>query len=139
MQSNKTQRALWLAFVVAFSCSIAPRQADARYVRNATRTNVNANVNRNRNVNVNRNHDVHRDIDVDVDYHDRYHPVARTVGVVAAATVTAAAVGSIVHSIPPSCATTMIDGFTYKNCDGTWYQPRYAGTQVNYVVVNPPR
>jgi hypothetical protein len=123
---------------VALGCLILPRQVEARYVRNTTRTNVNANVNRTRNVNVNRNYNVHRDIDVDVDYHDHYRPVARAVGVAAAATVTAAAVGSIVHSIPPSCSTTMINGFTYKNCDGTWYQPRYAGTQVNYVVVNPP-
>lgn len=80
---------------------------------------------------------VHRDIDVDVDYH-HHHPVATAVGVAAATTVTAAAIGSIVHSVPPSCSTRMINGFTYKNCEGTWYQPRYSGTQVNYVVVNPP-
>ena len=134
MQSMKTHRLLALAFLVVFSCLIVPRQADARYVRNTTRTNVNGN----RNVNANRNYNVHRDIDVDVDRRGHYHPVATAVGVAAATTVTAAAIGSIVHSVPPSCSTTMINGFTYKNCDGTWYQPRYSGTQVNYVVVNPP-
>jgi hypothetical protein len=114
-------------------------QADARYVRNTTRTNVNANVNRTRNVHVNRSYNVHRDIDVDVDYRDHYHPMATAVGVAAAATVTAAAVGSVVHSLPPACSIRMVNGFTYQNCGGTWYQPRYSGTQVNYVVVNPPR
>ena len=24
-------------------------------------------------------------------------------------------------------------------CGSTWYQPQYAGTTVQYVVVNPPR
>jgi hypothetical protein len=140
MKTNHVRPLVPLAFAVALGGAFTPSPAEARhYVRNTTRTNVNANVNRTRNVNVDRNYDVHRDIDVDVDYHDRYHPVATAVGVAAATTITAAAVGSIVHSVPPSCATAMINGFTYKNCDGTWYQPRYQGTQVNYVVVNPPR
>jgi len=138
MKTIHVRPLLPLAFAVALVGAFTPSPAEARYVRNTTRTNVNANVNRTRNVNADRNYNVHRDIDVDVD-RDHYHPVGRAVGVAAAATVTAVAVGSIVHSIPPSCSTRMIDGFTYKHCDGTWYQPRYAGTQVNYVVVNPPR
>jgi hypothetical protein len=125
-----------LAAALVLGNGLVPPDAHARYVRNTTRTNVNANVNRNRNVNVNRNHNVHRDIDVDVDRN--YHPVARTAGFVAATAVTAAAIGSIVHTLPPACSATVINGFTYQNCDGTLYQPRYAGTQVNYVVVNPP-
>jgi|RhiMethySRZTD1v2_1073278.scaffolds.fasta_scaffold12284_11 hypothetical protein len=127
-----------IAATLVLGSGFSPRSAEARYVRNATRTNVNANVNRNRNVNVNRNYNVHRDVDVDVD-HGHYHPVARGVAFGAAATLTAAAVGSVVNSLPPSCSTTMVNGLTYQNCGGTWYQPRYAGTQVNYVVVNPPR
>ena len=139
MQPSKLRWVLPFACMTAFGLTLVPELAEARYVRNTTRTNVNPNVYRTRNVNVNRNYDVHRDIDLDVDYRDRHHyPAATAVGVAAAATVTAVAVGSIVHSIPPSCTTTMINGFTYKNCDGTWYSPRYSGTQVNYVVVNPP-
>lgn len=28
---------------------------------------------------------------------------------------------------------------THQQCGSTWYQPRYAGSSVTYVVVNPPR
>jgi hypothetical protein len=31
-----------------------------------------------------------------------------------------------------------VGGVAYQQCGNTWYQPRYAGTQVNYIVVNPP-
>jgi hypothetical protein len=139
----------------------APTDAEARQVRNGTRTSVNGggraqsasanrggNVNRNanvdnntnvnRNVNVNQNVNVHRDIDVDVDHGHYHHPVATAVGVTAAVAVTAAAVGSIVHSLPSSCTVVVSAGVTYQQCGSTWYQPRYAGTQVSYVVVNPP-
>jgi hypothetical protein len=126
-----------------------PDQSEARQVRNTTCTNVNRNINRNvnhninrnvsRNVNVNRNVNVHRDIDIDVDHHYRgYHPVATAVGVAAAATVTAAVVGSIVYSLPPSCSAMVVNGVTYQQCGGTWYQPQFVGEQVSYVVVNAP-
>jgi hypothetical protein len=93
-------------------------------------------------VNVNRNINVNRDIDIDVD-HDWHggwdsHPVATAAAVTAAATVTAAAIGSIVYALPRSCSAVVAGGITYQNCGGTWYQPQYAGTQVTYVVVNPP-
>jgi hypothetical protein len=114
---------------------VLPGATEARNVRNTTRTNINQNVNVNRNVN--RNVNVHRDIDVDVDYH-HYHPVATAVGVAAAAAVTAAVVGSIVYSLPPACSAVVVNGMTYQNCGGTWYQPQYASTQVTYVVVKAP-
>ena len=31
------------------------------------------------------------------------------------------------------------NGVTYQNCGGTWYQPQYVGTSVQYVVVTAPR
>jgi hypothetical protein len=68
-----------------------------------------------------------------------YRPVARAAAVVGTAAVTAAVVGSVVHSLPPQCSTVVVGNATYQQCGSTWYQPRYAGTQVNYVVVNPPR
>lgn len=104
--------------------------------------NVNRDVNRNRNVN--RDVDVHRDIDVDVHggccYHDHWddHPVATAAAVTAAVSVTAAAIGSIVYSIPPSCSQVVVNGIAYQQCGSTWYQPQYAGTTVQYVVVNAP-
>ena len=50
----------------------------------------------------------------------------------------AVAVGSIVRSLPPSCSAMVVNGITYQQCGGTWYQPQYMGTQVSYVVVNAP-
>jgi hypothetical protein len=124
---------------VATSVNLAmPRAAETRNINNTTRTSVNRNVNHNRNVNVNRNVDV----DVDVDRR-HYHPVARaaatTAAVTTAAVVTSAVVGSMVRTLPPACSAVVVNGLTYQNCGGAWYQPQYAGTSVTYVVVNPPQ
>ena len=95
-------------------------------------TNTNVNVNRNTNVNVN----THRDVDIDVDVDHGWNPVAT----VAAVAVTAAVVGSIVNTLPPSgCYPVQIGPTLYQQCGSYWYQPQYYGTTVQYVVVNPPR
>ncbi|WP_087686563.1 hypothetical protein [Pandoraea sp. PE-S2R-1] len=106
------------------------RQADVR-TRNVRNTSVN-NVNVNRNVNVNvDNHGGHG-------YHggwdDDYHPVATAVAVTAAVGVTAAVVGSIVHSVPANCVPVNYRGMVYQQCGSTWYQPQGA----QFVVVNAP-
>lgn len=67
------------------------------------------------------------------------HPVATAAAVTATTVATAAVIGSIVHSVPPSCSAVSVNGVTYQQCGSTWYQPQYAGTSVQYVVVNPPR
>jgi hypothetical protein len=74
-----------------------------------------------------------------VAYRPVYHPVARTAAVVGTAAVTAAVVGSVVHTLPPACSSMVVGGVAYQQCGGAWYRPQYAGTTVNYVVVNPPR
>jgi hypothetical protein len=115
---------------------------------NANTGNVNRNtnvdtdygsVNRNTNVNVNNgNVNVNRDVDIDVD-HGWYdnHPVATAAAVGTAVAVTAAAVGSIVYSLPPSCSVVVENGVQYNYCGGVYYQPMYSGSTVSYVVVNP--
>ena len=136
--------------VVALSLVSGPVAAISRNVQGTTNTNVNRNFNANRNVNVNQNVNVNRNtnvnvnrnVNVDVDYHGAgccYHPVATAVAVGAVAATTAAVVGSIVHTVPPACAVTVINGVTYQNCGGAWYQPQYVGTSVQYVVVTAPR
>ena len=102
--------------------------------RDVSRTNVN--VNKNTRVDVDRNIDI--DVDVDHDW-DHHHPVATAAAVGTAVAVTSAVVGSIVRSLPPNCQTIVVNGISYSQCGGTWYQPQYAGTTVQYVVVNPPR
>jgi hypothetical protein len=69
----------------------------------------------------------------------RPHPVARAAVATAAVVGTAAVIGSVVNSVPPSCVTTMVGNVAYQQCGHTWYRPQYAGSQVTYVVVNPPR
>ncbi|NLP60455.1 hypothetical protein [Paraburkholderia sacchari] len=66
------------------------------------------------------------------------HPVAAAAAVTTAVVGTAAVVGSIVHSLPPSCSAMTVNGVTYQQCGSTWYQPQYSGTTVQYVVVNAP-
>jgi len=105
-------------------------------------TNANAytgNVNRNVNVNgSNANVNVNRDVDIDVN-HGWYdnHPVATAAAVGTAVAVTAAAIGSIVYSLPPSCTVVVENGVQYNYCGGVYYQPMYSGSTVSYVVVNP--
>jgi UDP-3-O-[3-hydroxymyristoyl] glucosamine N-acyltransferase len=129
------------------------RSADVNRSANVNRSadinrsaNVNRDVNVNRNVDVNRNLNVGRDVDVNVDhryggggYGCCYHPAATAAAVTAAAVTTAAVVGSAVNSLPPSCQAVSVNGFTYQQCGSTWYQPQFAGSNVTYIVVNPPR
>ena len=68
-----------------------------------------------------------------------YHPVARAAVATTAAVATAVAVGTVVHTLPPSCGTVTVGNVAYQQCGSTWYQPRYAGSDVTYVVVSPPR
>ncbi|HEY4575101.1 MAG TPA: hypothetical protein VIJ26_14080 [Thermoanaerobaculia bacterium] len=122
----------------------ANTSANANQNANVNRNaNVNQNANVNRNVNVNQNVNVNRNVNVDVDNHwdnDGWdHPVAAGMAIGTAAAITAAAIGSIAYSLPPSCTMVAMNGVTYQQCGSTWYQPQYAGSQVTYVVVNPPR
>jgi hypothetical protein len=111
-----------LAGLVAGTCLVAPDVWAGRQSRNVTRTSVNRNVNVNKNVNVNTN----RHVDIDVDRH--YHPIATAAAVTATVAVTSAIVGSIVHSIPPSCTVVQVGNVAYQQCGSTWYQPQYAGS-----------
>jgi hypothetical protein len=134
---------------------MVPKDAMARQVRGHTRTNVNhntninrnKNVNRNTNVNVNRNANVNvnRNVHVHGGYHGGgyYHDHDDGIGVGGAIAIGVAgmAVGSMITAaaLPPSCSTVSVNGITYQQCGNTWYQPQYSGSQVNYIVVNPPR
>ena len=94
-------------------------------------------------LNVNRNINVTRNVSVVGGgwhgyYPAPYHPVATAAAVTGAAVVTAAAIGSVVHSIPPNCVTKVVNGVTYSQCGSTWYQPQYVGSSVQYTIVTAP-
>jgi hypothetical protein len=67
------------------------------------------------------------------------HPVAYGAAAGAAAVGTAIAVGTVVSALPSSgCEGVSVGGVAYQRCGGTYYQPTSQGSQVTYVVVNPP-
>jgi hypothetical protein len=57
---------------------------------------------------------------------------------IAVATTAAIVAGSVYRTLPPACAPSPYGGVTYYSCGGYWYQPRYAGSSVEYVVVSQP-
>jgi hypothetical protein len=81
---------------------------------------------------------------VDVDrrggccYHDN-HGWGVAAAVATTAVVTAAVIGSTVHTLPPACSVVIVNGFTYQQCGTVWYQPQFVGTTTSYVVINAPR
>jgi acetyl esterase/lipase len=108
--------------------------------RNTTRTNINS-VNRT-DVNVNTvnrttvNVNTVRRADVDVHVHGGYYyNPGPSVGALVATTLV---VGAIVASLPPNCSTLIVNGIAYHSCGGTYYQPRYSGSTVTYIVVTKP-
>ncbi|UOA08645.1 hypothetical protein [Methylobacter sp. S3L5C] len=139
-----------------------PKDVVARDVRGNTRVNVNqggnfnrgANINRSTNINqhtnVNRNTNINRNTNVNVNrnvnvhgggYYNHNHNDGIGVGGAIAIGVAGMAIGSMITAaaLPPSCSMVNINGMTYQHCGSSWYQPQYAGSQVNYIVVNPPR
>jgi hypothetical protein len=114
----------------------ATRNTTRTNINSGNRTNVNVNTGNRTSVNVNTRH--HTDVDVHVHggyYGGGYYHPGPSVGAVVA---TAIVVGAIVSSLPPSCTTIIANGFAYQNCGGTYYQPRYSGSSVTYVVVSQP-
>jgi len=144
---------------------IAPQQTFARKAEGRTRTSVHrpkppagsrdvkrrdVNVNnvQRRDININKNVNVNvrddrrpyydgRHYHYDRGYHHR-HDVGTAFAVGA---VTGLVIGSMITaaSVPPSCSTVYVNGYPYRQCGSTWLQPQYQGSQVTYVVVNPPR
>jgi hypothetical protein len=109
---------------------------------NSTSVNRSASVNTanvNRNVNVNST-TVNVNKNVNVNTGCCYNNVGIG-GAVAAGVVAGAVVGSAIaaSALPPACSAVLVNGVTYQSCGGAWYQPQYAGSQVTYIVVNPPR
>lgn len=122
------------------STRVNSKKVSNNKVGNTNKVNID---NSNKNINI----DNSKDIDIDVDRrggggyyygHNNYNPVATAVGVTAAVMVTAAVIGSIVNTLPPSCSTVMVNGISYSQCGNDWYEPRYNGSSVSYVVVTNP-
>ncbi len=70
--------------------------------------------------------------------HHYRRPVAPVIRPPVAAAAVGLAIGATVASLPPACSNVVINGATYYNCSGTYYQRAYDGPNVVYVVVQPP-
>jgi len=110
------------------------RSGNAIANRSGNRINT-GDINVGNRTNININNDNHHDWH---DWDDHYHPVAAGVAFGTAAAVTAAAVGSMIYSLPPACSPYPYGGYSYYSCGGVYYEPRYEGDKVVYVVVNHP-
>ncbi len=119
-------------------------------VNRNTNTNVNSNKNTNVNVNSNKNVNVNVDNNRNGYYGGGYNngccyhqsiggAVATAAAVTATSMVTAAVIGSMVNTLPPSCTSVIVNGIAYQQCGSTWYQPQFAGGNTTYVVINSPR
>lgn len=132
--------------VVASAASLASGAASpaAAYVRagaagrpanvQSARTGIaNRNLDANGSVNVNENRGCYSGGSC---YDHWGHPVAAAVAV----TTTAAAVGTIATSLPPSgCSAITAGGVAYQKCGPNYYQPEYSNGTTQYVVVHPPQ
>ena len=47
-------------------------------------------------------------------------------------------IGSVTRTLPPACVPVQMSGVVYQQCRGSYYQPQYVGTMVQYLVVSPP-
>jgi len=113
-------------------------RASAGGARGAQANNSRADVRTNdvRSTSVN-NVNVDRNVNVNVDrggWDNVDHPVAAAVVIGAAVGATAAAVGSVVSTVPYGCVPVNYAYSVYQQCGSDWYELQ--GSQ--YVVVNPP-
>jgi hypothetical protein len=112
---------------------------NGRDIRRRANVNINNNSNNNINISNNGNYNRHNGWGGNggwYDDHHHWHPLATA----ATVAVTAAVIGSIVNSVPSSgCQMLIVNGLSYYQCGSSWYQPRYYGSNVQYIVVVPPR
>ena len=81
------------------------------------------------------------------DYHSHYYgghyygsyPVGAGLAVAGAVAVGTAITASAFAAMSCPMTPVVMGVYTYYQCGSTWYQPAYQGSQVTYVVVNPPK
>jgi hypothetical protein len=79
-------------------------------------------------------------------YESGYHDYDYSAGTTKTAAAVAAAVdlnttvmGTILYTPPAAYIITIVNGITYFQAAGAWYQPQFNGTTTVYVIVPAPR
>jgi hypothetical protein len=72
-------------------------------------------------------------------YYYGSYPVGAGLAVAGAVAVGTAITASAFQSMSCPMTPVIVGGYTYYQCGSTWYQPAYRGSEVTYVVVNPPQ
>ena len=116
-----------LLFAAAVSIATLVVNADARAVRGAAPESIQS---------IGEGGPAQHDIDIDVD--PDWDPYRSRSDSARLHPATSIATGSIAYALSSSCVVAGRFGATYYNCDGVWYEPRFAGASITYVVVNPP-
>jgi hypothetical protein len=49
-----------------------------------------------------------------------------------------AEVGTVVNDIPEDCKPETVNEINYKICGVNWFEPQYSGTEIEYIIVDPP-
>ena len=62
---------------------------------------------------------------------------AQAAAAAAHAASSALPIGTMVPSLPPGCASTVISGVNYFNCAGVYYRAGFQGNNVVYIVSQP--
>jgi hypothetical protein len=73
-----------------------------------------------------------------VAFHGSY-PVGAGLAVAGAVAVGTVITASAFSAMSCPMTPVMVGGYAYYRCGSTWYQPTYRGSEVTYVVVNPPQ
>jgi hypothetical protein len=77
------------------------------------------------------------------DYHRHYnygsYPVGAGLAVAGAVAVGTAITASAFQSMSCPMTPVVVNGLTYYQCGSTWHQPAYKGTEMTYIVINPPK
>lgn len=83
----------------------------------------------------------------DYDHHDHwddnddgfFEVMGKAAAVTAGVGITAAVIGEIFDDEPSDCQQSVSNNQTYLYCNGVWYQPVMAGSNMQYVVIEDPR
>lgn len=133
---QKTTESLSLSMIDISIMQTAQAREEGRNRNNNNNKNTNRNNNRNNNKNTNRNLNINSNKNTNVNVNVNHNTNRNNRRVRPLAVLAGMAIGSIIvaSAMSPSCTTVIVNGSTYKKCDGTYFQQ----SGPDYIVVKAP-